>query len=188
MTKRSSLLLLTLLFASGLAAQVTTTAQSYTVQVSTAQAGTDSGLDLQSGDVLEVSAAPSSDQLVASGAPACDPNGVPATVSQTAPLPLPNAPAGALIARLHAHGAAPVLVGASREFHVAEPSHLILGMNFSGTAPCQGTIAVTVHVIPAGSNSASSSSTGSGSTSSGAGATGGQSTDRGQQLKSQLAT
>jgi hypothetical protein len=187
MTKRSSLFLLTLLCAYGLSAQVTSTAQTYTVQVSTAQAWTDSGLDLQSGDELALSAAPSSDQPVASGVPACDPKGVTATALQAA-LPLPNAPPGALIARLHAHGAAPVLVGASREFHIAEPSHLMLGMNFSGTAPCQGTIAVTVHVIHAGSNSASANSTSTSSTSTSAGAAGGQSTDRGQQLKSQLAT
>jgi hypothetical protein len=183
MIKRYSLPLLTLFFASGLTAQVTTTAQSYTVQVSTAQAWTDSGLDLQSGDELELAASASSDPPVSSGVPACDPKGVPAATSQTALLPLPSAPVGALIARLHAHGAAPVLVGSSREFRVAELSHLTLGMNFSGTPPCQGTIAVTVHVIPAASNSA-----GTNSASTGAGATGGQSTDRGQQLKSQLAT
>src|ERR1017187_4769486 len=74
--------------------------------------------------------------------------------AQTADLPLPSAPVGALIARLHAHGSAPVLVGASREFHIAEPSHLMLGMNMSGTPPCQVGISVKVHVIPAGSSAA----------------------------------
>lgn len=182
MTQRSIPLLLTLLSASTLGAQVTTTAQNFTVQVSAAQAWTDSGLDLQSGEVLELSAAASSDPPAALGAPACDPKGVTATSSQTSSLPLPGAPAGALIARLHAHGAAPVLVGASREFHIAEPSHLMLGMNSSGTPLCQGTLAVTVRVIPAGSNAAGSSST-----SAAAGATG-QPTERGQQLKSQLST
>jgi hypothetical protein len=186
MTRQSSLFLLTLLCACRLGAQVTSSAQTYTVQVSTAEAWTDSGLDLQSGDVLELSAAASSDQPEGSSVPVCDPKGVTATASQTAALPLPDAPAGALIARLHAHGAVPVQVGSSREFHIAEPSHLMLGMNFSGAARCQGTIAVTVHVIPRGSNSASTNSTSSTSTS--AGTTGGQSTDRGQQLKSQLAT
>ncbi|MGP0020130.1 MAG: LssY C-terminal domain-containing protein [Candidatus Sulfotelmatobacter sp.] len=193
MTRRSIPLLLTLLCASCLGAQVTSSAQHFTVQVSTAQAWTDSGLDLQSGDVLDLSAAASSDHPTASGAPACDPRGVNATASQTAALPLPSAPAGALIARLHAHGAAPLLVGASREFHIAEPSHLMLGMNFSGTPLCQGTLAVAVRVIPAGSNptssnSASTNSASIGSTSAAAGATDSQPTDRGQQLKSQLAT
>ncbi len=180
MTNRFTLLLLTLLCGCYfLGAQVTSTAKSYTVQVSTAEAWTDGGLDLQSGDVLEFSATVSSDHSAASGAPICDPNGVTTTASQTAALLLPNAPAGALIARLHAYGAAPVLVGASREFHIAEPSHLTLGMNFSGAASCQGTIAVAVRIIRAGSNSARANAT--------EGTTGSQSTDRGQ-LKSQLAT
>jgi LssY C-terminus len=181
-TKRLFVLLLSLLCTSQLGAQVTSTAQTYTVQVSAAEAWTDSGLDLQSGDVLELSAKASVDQPATSGTPPCDPNGVTAAASP-ATRPLPNATAGALIARLHAHGAAPVMVGSFREFHIAEPSHLSLAMNIAGAAPCQGTIAVTVRVIPAGSNSASTSST-----STSAGTTGGQSTDRGQQLKSQLAT
>ena len=157
MPRQPILLLPALLFlACSIAAQVTTTAQNITVQVSTAEPWTDSGLDLKSGDVLEISAAASRDQPVASGVPACDPAGVTETAAaistQTANLPLPSAPAGALIARLHAHGAAALLVGASREFHIAEPSHLVLGMNMSGSAPCQGPLAVTVHVIPAGSS------------------------------------
>jgi len=183
MTQRTIPLLLTLLCVSRLGAQVTTSAQNFTVQVSTAQAWTDSGLDLQSGEALELSATASSDQPAASGAPVCDPKGVTAPASQATALPLPSAPAGALIARLHAHGAAPVLVGGSREFHIAEPSHLMLGMNFSGTPLCQGTLAVTVRVTPAGSNPA-----GSNSVNPTAGTTDGQSTDRGQQLKSQLST
>jgi hypothetical protein len=169
---------------------VTSAAQTYTVQVSpqvsspvssqvaAAEAWTDSGLDLQAGDLLELSAAASPAPSDASGAPACDPKGVTATATPAAALPLPGAPAGTLIARLHAHGAAPVLVGASREFHIAEPSHLMLGMNFSGGALCQGTIAVTVRVTPAASNSNSTTTASSA----------GQATDRGQQLKGQLAT
>ena len=174
-TKQSGLFLLTLLCAYRLGSQVTSTAQTYTVQVSAAQAWTDSGLDLQSGDVLDVSAPASSDQPPASAVPVCDPRGLTVTAAQAATLPLPDASVGALIARLHGHGAAPVLVGSSREFHIAEPSHLTLGMNFSGTALCRGTIAVTVRVIPADSSSANT-------------AADGQSTDRGRQLKSQLAT
>jgi len=159
-------------------AQVTSTAQNFTVQVSTAQPWTDSGLDLQSGDVLEISAAASPDRQAVSGAPACDSKGVPGTAAttsaQTANLPLPSAPAGALIARLHAHGAAPLLVGASREFHIAEPSHLMLGINMSGSAPCQGQLAVTIRVIPAGSSPAGTADS--------------QPQPRSQQLKSQLST
>jgi hypothetical protein len=153
---------------------VTSTAKDFTVQVSTAQPWADSGLDLQSGEVLEISATSSAGKQAASGAPACDPNGVTGTAAPTADLPLPTAPPGALIARLHTQGAVPVLVGASSELHIEESSHLMLGMNISGTPPCHGELAVKVHVIPAGSSATSTNA--------------GQQTSRGQQLKSQLAT
>jgi len=170
---RPPILLITILLcgASQLAAQVTTTAQTITVQVTTARAWTDSGLDLQSGDVVEISVGVSSD-LAASGLPACDPKGV-TSGAKSADLPLSSAPAGALIARLHAQGASPLLVGASSQFHITEPSHLMLGMNISGTAPCQGVLAVKVHVIPAGSSAANISDA---------------QQPRSQVLKSQLAT
>jgi hypothetical protein len=174
MARQSTLLLVILLFCvSEIVGQVSTTARDIIVQVSTSQPWTDSGLDLQSGDVLEISATASSSQEARAGLPACDLKGVTGTSTRTADLPLSSAPAGALIARLHAHGAAPLLVGASREFHIAEPAHLMLGMNVSGTPPCQGELAVKVHVVPAGS--------------SGTRATDSQKT-RGEQLKSQLST
>jgi len=174
MARQSTPLLVTLLIcASELVAQVAITARDITVQAPTSQPWTDSGLDLESGDVLEISATASSDQEAGAGMPACDPKGVTGTSTRTAGLPLPSAPAGALIARLHAHGAAPLLVGASREFHIAEPAHLMLGMNVSGTPLCQGELAVKVHIIPAGSSATS--------------ATESQKT-RGEQLKSQLST
>jgi hypothetical protein len=174
MSRQSTLLLVILLFCvSEIVGQVSTTARDISVQVSTSQPWTDSGLDLQSGDVLEISATVSSSQEARAGLPACDLKGVTGTSTRTADLPLSSAPAGALIARLHAHGAAPLLVGASREFHIAEPAHLMLGMNVSGTPPCQGELAVKVHVVPAGS--------------SGTSATDSQKT-RGEQLKSQLST
>jgi LssY C-terminus len=152
-TRRSNPLLATLLFcAAPLGAQVPSTARDVTIQVSAATLWTDSGLDLQSGDVIEISSGPSSEQPSTSGVPACDPRGVTGTSAQTAALPLPTAPPGALIARLHAHGAAPTLVGTSREFHVEGSSHLFLGMNISGVAPCHGDLAVKVHITPAGTS------------------------------------
>jgi len=167
---RPSALLVTLLFCvSPLVAQVTTTAQSITVQVTTTQPWTDSGLELQSGDLVEISA--TGPQQPASGLPACDPKGMAGSSAITAALPLPTAASGALIARLHAQGAAPVLVGASTELHIDEASHLFLGMNISGAAPCQGELAVSLHIVAAGSSAAA-----------------GAQSPRGQQLKSQLAT
>jgi hypothetical protein len=52
-------------------------------------------------------------------------------------------------------------------------------MNMAGTAPCQGTLAVKVRKVPAGSATASATS---------AGTSGAQQKTRGQQLKSQLGT
>ena len=156
MAQQSTLLLAALLLcASTLRAQVTTTAKDFTVQVSTAQPWTDGGLDLQSGEVAEISAAGTSDKQAVSGVPACDPKGVTGTTAQTADLPLPSAPAGALIARLHAQGAVPLLVGASRQLPIEEASHLWLGMNTSGTPLCHGELVAKVHVIPAGSSATS---------------------------------
>lgn len=144
-----------------LLAQVTTTAQNYTVQVSPSEAWTDAGLDLKSGDAVEISA------VAAAGASACDPKGVGAAASN---LPVPTAAAGALIARLGADGS-PVLVGAGTELQIKEAAHLFLGLNMAGSPPCQGTLAVKVHVIPAGSTASSD-----------------QQKTRGQVLKSQLGT
>jgi hypothetical protein len=97
MARQSILLLTTLLFcASQLGAQVTSTAQNFTVQVSAAQSRTDTGLDLQSGDIVEISAvvAPVSDQPAEHAvpvAPACDPKGLTGAVAQTSDLPLSTA-------------------------------------------------------------------------------------------------
>jgi hypothetical protein len=186
MARQWTLLLAALVFcASQTSAQ--TSAQDFTFQVSTAQPWTDTGLDLQSGDVLEISAsavaAAVPDRHAVAGAPACDPGGVSAAASQTGDLPLPSAPAGALIARLHSQGAAPVLVGAATHLRLEEPSHLFLGMNVAGNPPCQGNLAVKVHLVPAGSAPASSTSSGTSSST-----MGGQSQNRGEQLKSQLAS
>jgi LssY C-terminus len=151
--------------------------QDLTFQVSPAQLWTDTGLDLQSGDVLQISA--SAGAAAASGTPACDPAGVKTGSGQTGDqisgLPLSTAPAGALIARLHQQGAALVLVGASTELRITEPSHLFLGMNLPGTnsSTCQSGFAVKVH-----KGSASASSTADAS----------QPQDRKAQLRSQLST
>jgi hypothetical protein len=121
-------------------AMAQTAGQDFTFQVSPAQLWTDTGLDLQSGDVLEISATAGTPGV---GGTACDPAGTSAGQSSGAALPLPSAPAGALIARLHSQGAAPVLIGASNKLEISEPSHLSLGMNLAGS--CQGNITVKIH-------------------------------------------
>ena len=149
-------------------------AQDSTYVVATSPSWIDTGLDLQSGDVLQVSATASGE----SDGGGCDPGGV-SGVATTANLPLPSAPAGALIARTHAQGA-PLLIGSGRDVHIEEASHLFLGVNVAGIPPCQGKFAVKVHRVAA----AADTNTGADSTSA---KTGTQSGNRGDQLKSQLA-
>jgi hypothetical protein len=198
MVRRSILLPVFLLVgAAEFVGQSNSVAQDFTYSVWSGQNWTDTGLDLQSGDVVEIfaSAAPSS---VCDGT-ACDPNGVNSTVSK-GDLPLSSATPGALIARLHAQGAA-LLVGASRELHIDGPSHLLLRMNMGSTVPCEGALSVKVHRIPGegtsskGLSPVSSASnlaanTGAPSaqsaTATSPSSSGAEPKTRGQQLKSQL--
>src|SRR5262249_48669266 len=128
--------------------------QDFIFQVSSTQPWTDTGLDLQSGETIKMSAEASNssvpDRPAASAVPACDPKGLSGGAGQTSDLPLPSAAVGALIARLHAQGAAPLLVGAASDLKVEEPSHLFLGLNVSTTSVCQGTVSVRVHRLTAG--------------------------------------
>ena len=114
-----------------------TAGQDFSFTVSTAQTWTDTDLDLHTGDVLQISA---------TGTP-CNPQGV--SGSAPADSPLPSAPAGSLIARLHSQGALPILIGANHELRIEEPGHLSLGVNASATPPCQGSFSVKVHVLSA---------------------------------------
>jgi hypothetical protein len=122
-------------------------------QVTPSQGWTDTGLDLQPGEVVTISAmsAVASEKRTNSSAPPCSPAGSPHTDSESN-LPLPDAPAGALIARLEAHGAAPVLIGNGTDLHIEQASHLFLALNFpapnsSGTPLCHGTVTVKVQRI-----------------------------------------
>lgn len=153
------LLAVPLISAPRIAAQSTPNEGTLTFQVAAIPSWTDTGLDLQSGEIVKISA---------TGASSCDPKGVSGAAS-TADLPLSSAPAGALIAKLEAQGATPVLVGATGELHIEKPSHLFLGMNSGATPPCHGNLSVKVEKVTA------------------AAAAGGSQT-RGAQLKSQLAT
>lgn len=164
-----------LLSASRLTSQSAGIAQDFTFQVSASQGWTDTGLDLQPGDTVRISSSAASSLAAAntrSAAPPCDPAGLSGSVPPSA-LPLPNEAPGALIAKLHAHGAVPVLVGNARELHVEEASHLFLGMNASA-AVCQGELTVRVEKTAASATAASPGNPP-------------QST-RGEQLKSQLST
>jgi LssY C-terminus len=160
--------LLSFAFAATLAkAQSSAGMQDVMIQVSPAQSWVDSGLDLQPGEIVKISAS----QVSSTPSP-CNPAGLNGTAASSASLPLPTAPAGALIARLH-EGSVPVLIGAQRDLKIEEASHLFLGMNFPGKAPCQGELAVKIHKT---SNEAAASNQS------------GQQQSRGQQLKSQLSS
>jgi len=171
MVRPSILLLAILTFYASLGAQVSSSAQDFTYQVSSANPWADTGLDLQSGDVLQISAG----SVTPSVEKPCGQKAVSETPARD--LPLPSAPAGALIARLHAQGAVPLLIGASKELSVEETSHLFLGMNLSGAPSCQSSVTVKVHRVPAGS---SATGTTGPSTS--------EQRTRGEQLKSQLSS
>ncbi len=133
-------------------AQAPSAGQDFSYTISTSQPWTDTGLDLDSGDVLQISArgadAAVPDRHAVSGTAGCGPQGV-SEAAQASDLPLPSAAAGALIARLHAQGAAPILIGASHELRIEEPGHLFLGVNASDAPPCQGSFSVKVHLTSA---------------------------------------
>jgi LssY-like putative type I secretion system component LssY len=112
----------------------------YSLTVSTAQPWTDTGIDLQSGDSLKITAT----------AEGCDPQGVSSATASN--LPIASAIPGALIAKLQARGTA-ILVGSIRDIHVAYSGRLFLGVNSSGNPPCEGGFSVKVHLVPAGGTS-----------------------------------
>ncbi len=123
--------------------QIETAARDYSFTISTAQPWTDTGVDLQAGDVL---------QLHSSSGENCDPAGV--TGASSSGAPVVSAPAGALIARLQPQGV-PVLVGSGKQLKADGPGHLYLGVNASGEPPCSGSFAVKVHISPAAAPSTS---------------------------------
>ena len=114
--------------------QVATAGRDYSFTISTGQPWTDTGVDLQTGDVL---------QFHATSSESCDPAGV--TGAAGAGLPVVSAPAGALIARLQADGV-PVLIGSGKQVKAEEPGHLFLGVNASGAPPCSGSFVVKIHI------------------------------------------
>lgn len=166
--------------------QVATPGKDYSFTISTAQPWTDTGVDLQSGDVL---------QFHASAAEKCDPAGV--TGAASAGLPVISASAGALIARLEAQRV-PVLVGSGKQLTAQQPGHLFLGVNASGTPPCSGSFAVKIHiasaavpVTPVAANSLTASApavTSPAATSPAASSTGTQTATQSQDIKSKLAS
>ncbi len=108
----------------------------YSFTVPASQAWTDTGPDLQTGDVVQISSTVSG-----CGSPATSTN------PQEQNLPVPSAPVGTLIVKLHPQDAAPLAVGTSKELHIEAASRLSFSAN--GGNCSAGSFAVKVHVVPA---------------------------------------
>ncbi len=114
-----------------------TAPRDYSFTIPTTQPWTDTGVDLQPGEVLEITSSARTD--------GCDTRGAGGSAGTTANLPLATAPAGALIARLQSQGEA-VLISDSRQLKVSAPGHLFFGVNGQATPPCSGSFPVKVHL------------------------------------------
>ena len=101
----------------------------YKFQVPAGNVWTDTGLDLNPGDRVQIRGG-----IVDCGSP---------TPSEKAHLPLPSAPGGTLLAKLHAEEP-PVSASPDADIPIVDPSHLYLGVNAWG---CEGKTLATVHVL-----------------------------------------
>lgn len=130
MTPLRTLLVSSLLASTALAqaAPASKKRNDYAFTVATERVWTDTGLDLERGDRVHVFGA----------VVACEGQ----TPSEKAHLPLPSAPAGALLLKLHGE-AGPILASPDADLPIIENSHLYLGIN---GWHCHGTIAAKVRV------------------------------------------
>src|SRR6476660_610945 len=153
MTTRAALLLVLPAIALGLnpPASSQTAARDYSFTISTMQAWTDTGIDLQAGDTIEVTAAPAHAVAGPSGN-VCDPRGAGGSDQANSSLPVAAAPAGSLIARLQEQGTA-LAVGGNGRLKADAPGHLFFGVNGGANAQsvpdCTGNFAVKVHIAGA---------------------------------------
>jgi hypothetical protein len=100
----------------------------YSFKVAASQVWTDTGLDLEPGDRVHIYGT-----VMACEGP---------KPSEKAHLPLPSAPGGALLAKLHGE-AGPILASPDADLPIVDPSHLYLGVN---GWTCHGTLTAKVHV------------------------------------------
>ncbi len=114
-----------------------TAPRDYSFTIPATQPWTDTGVDLESGALLDVTAS-------ARPTNGCDPSGASTSAEGATTRPISTAPAGALIAKLQEQGEA-VLVGNSHQLKVTQPGHLFFGSNGAASA-CNGAFAVKVHL------------------------------------------
>ena len=102
--------------------------QDYSFTISTERVWTDTGLDFEPGDRVHVYGA----------VVACEGQ----TPSEKAHLPLPSAPAGSLLVKLHGE-AGPILASPDADLPIIANGHLYMGVN---GWHCHGILAAKVHV------------------------------------------
>ena len=102
--------------------------QDYSFKVTASQVWTDTGLDLEAGDRVHVYGT-----VMACEGP---------TPSEKSHLPLPSAPGGSLLVKVHAE-TTPILASPDADLPILDASHLYLGVN---GWHCHGTIPAKVHV------------------------------------------
>lgn len=96
--------------------------------VAASKVWTDTGLDLDPGDRVSVRGG-----VLSCGGP---------TPTEKAHLPMPSAPGGALLLKLHGE-AKPILASPDADVPIVDPGHLYLGVN---GWDCRGKITARVHV------------------------------------------
>ena len=121
----------------------------YHFTISSRQSWTDTGIDLQAGDQLEIkaTAALGGGPLNSESPKPCQPEGQSETAVASQTLPVPSAPPGALIAKLKSRAGA-VLIGTGKDLRSTESGHLFFGINAAGPPACTGDLAVSVHLLP----------------------------------------
>lgn len=139
-------LVVALLLIATISAQTIAPPADKTVEVTPSEKWVDTGIDLHSGDLVQISATStgSGDQL-------CDPQGL-MGLANAGKLPLDSALPGALLAKLQERATPPVFLGAERHLKISEAGRLYLGANLGGAASCSGQYSVKIHVAPGGAN------------------------------------
>ncbi len=160
-----------------------TVPRDYSFTISATQPWTDTGVDLESGVLLDVTASARSTN-------GCDPRGASTSEEGATTRPISAAPVGALIAKLQEQGEA-VLVGNGHQLKVNQPGHLFFGSNGAASA-CNGAFTVKVHLThPANTTAMGNALTTSSTAPSSASTNGAQSLDStktapAQDIKSKL--
>jgi hypothetical protein len=131
-------------------AQTVAAASDKTVEIDVSQKWSDTGIDLHTGDLLQLTAT-----ATGSGDQLCDPQGV-MGLANAGKLPLESALPAALLAKLQEKSQSLQFIGAERQLKITEAGRLYLGTNLGGKPSCSGKYSVKIHFVPGGANEVSS--------------------------------